>query len=65
MARPRTNPAAHRKNIALTLPPDLILKAKACAEISGVSVSEMVEVALTSLIVKVEKRLEEKHLPKS
>jgi hypothetical protein len=47
MPRPRITPAAHRKDIALTLPPQLIERAKAVCELGGWSVSSMVEKSLT------------------
>ena len=50
MARPRTNPATHRKNIALTLPPELIEWARAASESSGQSISEMAEKSLTDYL---------------
>jgi len=47
MPRPRTNPKAHRKNIALTLPPHLIERAEAVRGVAGWSISSMVEKSLT------------------
>jgi hypothetical protein len=46
--RPRLNPDTHRKDIALTLPPQLIERAKTVCEIAGWSVSSVVEKALTN-----------------
>ena len=50
MPRPRINPDAHRKNIALTLPPQLIERAKTVCELGGWSVSSVVEKALTNYL---------------
>jgi hypothetical protein len=50
MPRPRINPKSHRKNIALTLPPQLIDRAKTVCEIGGWSVSAVVEKALTNYL---------------
>jgi hypothetical protein len=47
MARPQTNPNAHRRNIALTLPPELIERAEAVRGLAGWSISSMVEKSLT------------------
>ena len=60
MPRPRTNPDAHRQQIALTLPPLLISKAKAFAEMGGVPVSRMVEEALTNWLQDAEEALRRK-----
>lgn len=57
MSRPRINPEMRRKNLAITLSPKLILRAKAFAELGKVSVSEMVEVTLTEFINKTEREL--------
>jgi hypothetical protein len=46
--RPRLNPDTHRKDIALTLPPQLIERAKSVCKIAGWSVSSVVEKALTN-----------------
>jgi hypothetical protein len=46
MPRPRINPYAHRRNIALTLPPKLIERARAASDKSGMSISAMVEKSL-------------------
>ena len=50
MPRPRINPDTHRKDIALTLPPQLIERAKTVCEIGGWSVSSVVEKALTNYL---------------
>jgi hypothetical protein len=50
MPRPRINPNAHRKDIALTLPPQLIERAKLICELGGWSVSSVVEKALTNYL---------------
>jgi hypothetical protein len=47
MPRPRINPNAHRKDIALTLPPQLIERAEAVRGVAGCSISSMVEKSLT------------------
>ena len=43
MARPRTNPEKHRKNVAITLDPDLLLKARSLAAAKGYSLSQLLE----------------------
>lgn len=59
MPRQRIKPESHRKEITLTLPPMLISEAKAIAELSGMSVSAMVEMALQDAL----KRLRKHYLP--
>ena len=65
MARPKTAPSAHRKQIAITLPPELISKAKAYAEMGGGSVSGMVEATLTDFLAKMDRELERKFSPRT
>lgn len=43
MARPRTNPDKHRKNVAITLDPDLLLQTRALAAAKGRSLSQLLE----------------------
>lgn len=43
MARPRTNPEKHRKNVAITLDPDLLLQTRALAAAKGRSLSQLLE----------------------
>lgn len=62
MARPTLPKEFHRQQIALTLPPRLILRAKAFAEIGKVPVSRMAEGALNDWLDKVEKELCRKHI---
>lgn len=62
MARPTLPKQFHRQQIALTLPPRLILRARAFAEIGKVPVSRMVEGALNEWLDKVEKELRRKHI---
>ena len=52
MARPKTNPEKHRKNIALTLDPDLLLQAQVIAANNGQSLSRLVEDLLLKSISK-------------
>jgi hypothetical protein len=62
MSRPKINPSKRRKGINLTLPPLLISKAKAYAEMSGESVSVMVEVSLGDFLDRLETELKKTHL---
>ena len=62
MPRPTLPKQLHRQQIALTLPPRLILRAKAFAEIGKVPVSRMVEGALNDWLDKVERELRRKHI---
>jgi hypothetical protein len=57
MPRPRINPNAHRKDIALTLPPQLIERAKLVCELGGWSVSSVVEKALTNYLNALDREL--------
>lgn len=57
MPRPRINPEHHRKNLVITLPPDLIGKAKAYAAFGGETVSAWVEALLSDSIAKLERTL--------
>jgi len=43
VARPRTNPEKHRKNVAITLDPDLLLQTRALAAAKGRSLSQLLE----------------------
>lgn len=43
MARPRTNPEKHRKNVAITLDPDLLLQTRALAATQGRSLSQLLD----------------------
>jgi hypothetical protein len=43
MSRPRTNPDLHRQNVALTLPPDILMRSRAVAAQKGQSLSQLVE----------------------
>jgi hypothetical protein len=62
MTRPTIPKRFHRQQIALTLPPSLILRAKAFAELGKVPVSRMVEGALNDWLDKVEKELRRQHI---
>jgi hypothetical protein len=57
MPRPRTNPNAHRRNIALTLPPQLIDRAEAVRGVAGWSISSMVEKSLTRYLDALDKEV--------
>ena len=52
MARPKINPDYHRKNIALTIDPDLLRRARLIAASKGQSLSRMVEELLLQCIQK-------------
>ena len=52
MPRPRTNPDKHRKNVALTLDPDLLTRARALAAQNGRSLSQLVEQLLVDWVRK-------------
>jgi hypothetical protein len=43
MARPRINPEKHRKNVAITIDPDLLTKVRALAAQMGKSLSQLVD----------------------
>jgi len=43
VARPRTNPEKHRKNVAITLDPDLLLQTRALAAAKGRSLSQLLD----------------------
>ena len=43
MARPKTNPEKHRKNVAITLDPDVLLPARALAASKGRSLSQLLD----------------------
>lgn len=43
MPRPRTNPEKHRKNVAITLDPELLLQTRALAAAKGHSLSQLLE----------------------
>lgn len=43
VARPRTNPDKHRKNVAITLDPDLLLQTRALAAAQGRSLSQLLD----------------------
>ena len=62
MPRPTLPKQFHRQQIALTLPPRLILRAKAFAGLGKVPVSRMVEGALNDWLDKVERELRRKHI---
>ena len=57
MSRPKINPTMRRKDLNITLPPTLISKAKEYAEMSGESVSVMVEVSLGDFLDRLETEL--------
>lgn len=57
MARPRIKKENHRKNIALTLPPDLINRAKSTCSVYGWSVSSTVEIALRNYLDGVDRKI--------
>lgn len=52
MARPKTNPAKHRKNVAVTLDPDLLGEARALAAYRGRSLSQVLDDLLREWIVR-------------
>lgn len=43
MSRPRTNPDLHRQNVALTLPPEILMRSRAVAAQKGQALSQLVE----------------------
>jgi post-segregation antitoxin (ccd killing protein) len=55
MPRPKIKQECRRKSLVITLPPMLILEAKAIAELSGISVSAMVETALSDTFKRLRK----------
>jgi hypothetical protein len=57
MGRPKLNPNSKRKNLAITLNPSVIHKAKALAALGGISLSEMIEMLLMDMFDKFEKKL--------
>ena len=61
MSRPKINPTMRRKDLNITLPPTLISKAKEYAEISGESVSALVEVSLIYFLEKMEREITKVH----
>ena len=52
VARPRTNPEKHRRNVAITLDPDLLLKGRALAAAQGRSLSQLLDELLRSWLDK-------------
>lgn len=52
--RPRTNPEKHRKNVAITLDPDLLLHSRALAASKGRSLSQLLEELLRAWLDKQE-----------
>ena len=52
VARPRTNPDKHRKNVAITLDPDLLLQTRALAASRGRSLSQLLEELLRSWLAR-------------
>jgi hypothetical protein len=59
MARPRTNPAKHRKNVAVTLDPELLLQARALAAHRGRSLSQLLDELLRAWIERESPSIEE------
>lgn len=55
MGRPKLNQNSKRKNLAITLNPSVIHKAKALAALGGISLSEMIEMLLMDMFDKFEK----------
>ncbi len=53
MPRPRTNPDKHRKNVALTIEPDLLMRCRALAAQKGRSLSQLVDQLLREWMQKV------------
>lgn len=53
MPRPRTNPDKHRKNVALTIEPDLLMRCRALAAQKGRSLSQLVDQLLREWMIKV------------
>ncbi len=60
MGRPKLKPEARRVNVALTLPAHLLGEAKAIANLSGISMSKMVEMLLENAFSQLKKRCDEK-----
>ena len=61
MARPKINPEKHRKNVAMTLDPDLLLQARALAAKKGRSLSQLVEQLLNKWIATLDLTADEIH----
>ena len=57
MARPKIKTDRQRKNIALTLPPDLIERAKLYCDVFGLSVSAIVEELLTKHLNAIDRQV--------
>jgi hypothetical protein len=53
MPRPRTNPDKHRKNVALTIEPELLMRCRALAAQKGRSLSQLVDQLLRDWLLKV------------
>ena len=53
MPRPRTNPDKHRKNVALTIEPELLMRCRALAAQKGRSLSQLVDQLLREWLLKV------------
>ena len=64
MARPKINPDYHRKNIALTIDPDLLRRTRLIAASEGKSLSRMVEELLLCHLAIAEKITEHQQLNK-
>jgi len=60
MPRPKLKQGSHRKNIALTLPPNLIDEVKTICAIGGWSVSAITEKALTYYLAALNRKIGEK-----
>ena len=52
MPRPRTNPDKHRKNVALTIDPELLTRCRALAAQKGRSLSHLVDQLLREWMQK-------------